>query len=89
MSTTTAALFSGARAAHAKPLVFMTCAMSDQLNPSDDTSLDGVTVGTCKRLLDFAYRNYNSAVSDGAHAASSYWDGYIRGIQHVLEARHE
>lgn len=67
----------------------MTNEMSDQFNPSDETSLDGVTVGTCKRLLDMAYRNYNSAMKDGAHAASSYWDGYIRGIQHVLEAQHE
>jgi len=63
--------------------------MSDQSNPSDEATLDEVTVGTCKRLLDLAYRSYNAAMKDGAHIASSYWDGYIRGIQHVLEARHE
>lgn len=67
----------------------MTNEMSDQFNPSDETLLDGVTIGTCKRLLDLAYRNYNSAMKDGLHATSSYWDGYIRGIQHVLEAQHE
>lgn len=88
MSTTTAAPFCGTRAAHRKQLVFMTTAMSG-FNPSDEALLDGVTIGTCKRLLDLAYRNYNSAMKDGAHIASAYWDGYIRGIQHVLEAQHE
>lgn len=87
--TKTAAVSFGMLAAHKKPPVFMTYEMSDQSNPSDETTLEDVTVGTCKRLLDLAYRNYNTAMKDGAHAVSSYWDGYIRGIQHVLEARHE
>ena len=51
----------------------------------DDRQID-VNIGTCKRLLIDAYKRYNEAVKDGAHHVASYWDGYIRGIQHVLEA---
>lgn len=56
--------------------------------PNDGGPID-TTVGTAKRLLEMAYRHYNDATRDGAHSAASYWDGYIRGIQHVLEAQHE
>jgi hypothetical protein len=56
---------------------------------SDDDIQVDVTVGLCKRLLIDAYRRYNEATKDGAHHVASYWDGYIRGIQHVLEAQNE
>lgn len=57
-------------------------------SPSDDQLLD-TTVGACKKLLLMAYDNYNKAMRDNAHCAASYWDGYIRGIQHVLESQEE
>ena len=55
---------------------------------SDEVQLDA-TVGSCKRLLVKAYSRYNDAVTSGAVSIASYWDGYIRGIQHVLEMQEE
>jgi hypothetical protein len=63
----------------------MTSATSER---SDEQLLD-TTVGACKRLLIMAYSNYNKAAQDNAHCVASYWDGYIRGIQHVLESQGE
>lgn len=55
---------------------------------SEDRQLD-VTIGTIKELKIFALRQYNQAMKDGAHSVSSYWDGYLRCISHVLEAEEE
>ncbi len=55
---------------------------------NEERQLD-VTVGTIKRLLIMAYDGYNAAEKDGARNAASYWDGYIRALQHVLEQEHE
>ena len=55
---------------------------------NEERSID-VTVGTVKRLLLMAYNNYQQAWKDEAKAAMSYWDGYIRGLQHVLEQEKE
>ena len=63
----------------------MTPAMSNQ---KDETKIDA-SVGDCKRLLVAAYNRYNNAVTSGESTIATYWDGYIRGIQHVLEAQHE
>lgn len=41
------------------------------------------------RLKSFAVDHYNQAMKEGAMAAVSYWDGYIRACQHILEAEHE
>jgi hypothetical protein len=60
----------------------------DTSNPPEEHQID-VTVGTAKRLLIMAYSEYNEAVKDGAQHRISWWDGYIRGIQHILEAQHE
>jgi hypothetical protein len=80
---TTAVQSSGAKAPMSKPSESMTSAISEEL--TDDQQLD-VTVGTVKRLLIMAYKQYNDAVKDGHSAAASWWDGYIRGCQHILEA---
>lgn len=61
----------------------------EMLEPANDGGRLDVTVGTAKRLLVMAYGQYNEATKDGAHHRVSYWDGYIRGIQNVLEAQHE
>ena len=55
---------------------------------SEDRQLD-VTIGAIKQLKIFAYRQYNHAIKDGAHVVSSYWDGYIRALGHVIEAETE
>ena len=65
--------------------MYTTTAMSNQ---TDETKIDA-SVEDCKRLLVQAYSRYNDAVTSGAVSIASYWDGYIRGIQHVLEAQHE
>jgi hypothetical protein len=82
-STHKAAASFGALAAPKKPPLAMTYETSKQND--DDRQID-VNIGTCKRLLIDAYKRYNEAMKDGAHHVASYWDGYIRGIQHVLEA---
>lgn len=48
-----------------------------------------VTVATCKRLLEMAYKAYTDCARDDQRSSMSYWDGYIRGIQHVLEAHNQ
>jgi hypothetical protein len=55
---------------------------------SEDRQLD-VTIGTVKRLKIFALRQYNQAVKEGAHSVTSYWDGYIRALGHLIEAEGE
>ena len=57
-------------------------------NPSDQAQLES-TIGDCKRLLDQAYKRYNDAMSCGAASVATYWDGYIRGIQHVIGMQEE
>jgi hypothetical protein len=54
----------------------------------NEPSLD-VSANVINRLKSFALENYNQAMKDGAMAAVSYWDGYIRACQHILEAEHE
>jgi hypothetical protein len=68
-----------------QPPIFMTVEMSDF---SEDRQLD-VTIGTVKRLKIFALRQYNQAVKEGAHSVTSYWDGYIRALGHLIEAEGE
>lgn len=57
-------------------------------NPSEEQQID-TSVGCAKRLLMRAWDQYNEAVKDGAQHRASWWDGYIRGIQHILESQHE
>ena len=57
-------------------------------NPSDEIQLDA-SVGDCKRLLEQAYKRYNDAVIGGSASVATYWDGYIRGIQHVIGMQDE
>jgi len=42
-----------------------------------------------KRLLEDAYGHYNQAIMSDAKHVASYWDGYIRACQHILEAERE
>lgn len=53
-----------------------------------ETPLD-TTVETCKRLLEYAYTKSCQAQREGQTSAACYWDGYIRGIQNILESQHE
>lgn len=61
---------------------------SDTATQWDQEQLD-VTRGTCKRLLLLAYEQYNEARKADNWSVASYWDGYIRGVQHVIEASDE
>lgn len=64
----------------------MTLAMS---GTNTKEELLDVSVDTCKRLLDMARKSYNDCILHKQEHAASYWDGYIRAIQHVLEAHGE
>ena len=48
-----------------------------------------VTVAEVKRLRDDAFARYVDAYKGGHETVASYWDGYIRAIEHVIEMRHE
>jgi hypothetical protein len=48
-----------------------------------------VSASVINRLKSFALEHYNQAMKDGAMAVASYWDGYIRACQHILEAEHQ
>lgn len=62
--------------------------MSETSEFNEDRRLD-VTVGLIKRLKMFGLKRYNEAAQDGYHQATSYWDGYMRALSHVLEAEME
>jgi hypothetical protein len=38
-----------------------------------------------QRLMDAAQEQSKQAVENGSQWAVTYWDGYIRGLEHVLE----
>lgn len=59
----------------------MTSATSEQ--PID------VSKAAVKGLLIDAYKRCQAAEDEGARCVSSYWGGYIRALQHVLEMEHE
>jgi hypothetical protein len=42
-----------------------------------------------KRCLIDAHRRRNTAEQEGAACVASYWNGYIRAMQHVLEMEGE
>lgn len=47
-----------------------------------------VSLKAVKDLLIDAYNNYEKSLQR-RHNDSRYWDGYIRGIQHVLEMHNQ
>ena len=59
----------------------MTYAMSEQ-------QLD-VSRKAVKGLLIDAYKRCQAAEDEGARCVASYWGGYIRALQHVLEMENE
>jgi hypothetical protein len=61
----------------------MTPEISDSLN--EDHQLE-VTVGTIKRLIMLGMERYNESVKSGYRYGEAYNDGYIRALNHVLEA---
>lgn len=54
----------------------------------NDRPLD-LSLMVIKRLLENAYGYYNDAMMSDAKHVASYWDGYIRACQHILEAEKE
>ena len=55
---------------------------------NEERPLD-VSIGVVKRLLLFAYEHYNEAYKTNAISVMSYWDGYIRACQHIIEQEKE
>ena len=62
----------------------MTFATSSLSEPPIDVSANVIN-----RLKSFALEHYNQAIKDGAMAAVSHWDGYIRACSHIFEAEQE
>lgn len=57
-------------------------------NWNQEHQLD-VTVEAVKRLLIWAYENYEAAHKASSIREQMYWDGYIRALHHVMEAEDE
>lgn len=55
----------------------------------EDLDLRDVSVAYIKRQQEWACEQYNDAFKGGHEPVAQYWDGYIRALQHVLEARYE
>lgn len=70
----------GSKAPHQNKPLSMTPVMSEQ----SERQLD-VTLEACKRQLLWAYAQYEGAMKTDEKYVATYWDGYIRGIQHVIE----
>ena len=62
----------------------MTIETSDSLERQLDVSVNSI-----KRSLEMAFEQYNECMKNGHVASSSFWNGYIRAMQHVLEMEHE
>jgi len=56
--------------------------------PDLERQLD-VTLGSIKRSLEMAVEQYNECMKNGHVASSSFWNGYIRAMQHVLEMENQ
>jgi hypothetical protein len=48
-----------------------------------------VSRNAIKGLLIDAYKRCQAAEDEGARCVASYWGGYIRALQHVLEMENE
>jgi hypothetical protein len=59
--------------------------MTPETSSPSERQLD-VSLGTLTRLKEMAVRAYNEAMSASQPGSAGYWDGYIRAIDHVLEA---
>ena len=59
--------------------------MTPETSSPSERQLD-VSLGTLVRLKEMAVRAYNEAMTLGQPGSAGYWDGYIRAIDHVLEA---
>lgn len=57
--------------------------------PDYDGGPADVTVGALRRLYDMAFDNYEKFRKEGPPIATSFWDGYCRAIEEVMNARHE
>lgn len=40
-----------------------------------------------KRLLLFAFENYEAAIKSNDLRGRAYWDGYIHGLQHIVRSQ--
>lgn len=48
-----------------------------------------MTLQSVKRLLIWAYENYDASFKAASVIEQRYWDGYIRALHHVLELEDE
>ena len=69
----------GSKAPHQTKPPSMTPVMSEPTEQQLD-----VTVESCKRLLMWAYAQYEGAMKTDEKFVATYWDGYIRAIQEII-----
>ena len=58
-------------------------------SPSSSEDQLQVTLQSVKRLLIWAYENYDASFKAASVIEQRYWDGYIRALHHVLELEDE
>ena len=58
------------------------------MNQQSEEQLD-VGRAAIKRCLIDAYNRCSTAEQEGAACVASFWNGYIRAMQHVLEMEDE
>jgi hypothetical protein len=59
--------------------------MTHATSSSSELPLD-VSHETVERLKEMAMRSYNDAMTNGQSTVASWWDGYLRACDHILEA---
>jgi hypothetical protein len=62
---------------------------SDQSSQLELERQIDVSLGAIKRSLEWAYQQYNECEKAGYSSSASYWNGYIRAMQHVLEMENQ
>lgn len=63
--------------------------MTKETSPWEKERQLDVSVEAVKRLLIWAYENYDAAFKEEKVREQMYWDGYIRALHHVMEAEDE
>ena len=67
----------------------LTTFAEDHATQTEDNRVIDVSVADVKRLILWAMKNYNEACKHENKYGQAYYDGYIRGLRHLLEMVHE
>ena len=72
-----------------KSSMFAALASTEPIKDQLEKDPVNLTIGTIKRFLLHGHDNYMIAHRRGDQKEQMYWDGYVRALYHVMEAREQ